>query len=389
VDGGFDHSYASGSPDSGFYIGQCYPCDAVITDVISENNALGYSGTNAGGNLYIVNSVWAHNGAGIVPNTLDTELLPPERETTLKGNVVFGNDNTDATQKPGTYPAFGNGIVIAGGVRNVIENNVVVDHENHGILVTPNLDQNFWFSSDNVVRRNDVIGSGRADLALGGPTGGGNCFEGNNFESSAPFALEALHGCDGLRLPMGYDLTPAMVNLAYVARAPDAPPGMEEIMDQPIPPPQTPIPEGANAPVTPAVDVFDSYDIDLTAIDTPVLDGTIGTFLIEEVTVNESFAAPSAWQLLFGLYGYLLPFVLYAAWTSLAFWDLARRDDASKGAKLVWIAVILLIPFLGVIAYHLVGRSQIPGWLRGAVVGGGLVAYLAILGAGGLLGGII
>jgi hypothetical protein len=137
------------------------------------------------------------------------------------------------------------------------------------------------------------------------------------------------------------------------------------------------------------VDVFDSYDIDLANIDTPVLDGTIGTFLIEEVTVNESFAAPSAWQLLFGLYGYLLPFVLYAAWTSLAFWDLARREDASKGAKLVWIAVILLVPFLGVIAYHLAGRSQIPGWLRGAVVGGGLVAYIAILATGALLGGIL
>ena len=42
--GQFDHSYASGSPDSGFYIGQCNPCHAVITDVVSEYNQLGYSG---------------------------------------------------------------------------------------------------------------------------------------------------------------------------------------------------------------------------------------------------------------------------------------------------------------------------------------------------------
>jgi hypothetical protein len=47
--GRFDHSYASGSPDAGFYIGACNPCDAVITDVLAEHNALGYSGTNAGG----------------------------------------------------------------------------------------------------------------------------------------------------------------------------------------------------------------------------------------------------------------------------------------------------------------------------------------------------
>ncbi|MGH2806903.1 MAG: right-handed parallel beta-helix repeat-containing protein [Actinomycetota bacterium] len=389
VDGGFDHSYASGSADSGIYIGQCHPCDAVITNVISENNALGYSGTNAGGNLYIVDSVWAHNGAGIVPNTLDTELLPPQRETTIKGNVVFSNDDADAPQKPGTYPAFGNGIVVAGGVGNVVENNVVVEHENHGILVTPNLDQNFWFSSDNVVRNNDVNGSGRADLALGGPTGLDNCFENNRFDSSAPFALQSLHGCEGLRLPMGFDLTPATVNLSYVARAPDGPPPMSEIMKQPVAPPQMQMPGGADAPVVPAVDVFESYDIDIASIDKPVLDGTIGTFFIQEVTVNESFAAPSAWQIFFGLYAYLLPFVLYAAWTSLAFWDLARRDDTRRGTRLLWVAMILLIPFLGVVAYHLFGRSQIPGWLRGAVVGGGIVAYVLILGAGALVGGIL
>src|SRR5690606_29212114 len=49
--GQLDHSYASGSPDAGFYIGECFRCDAVIDDVISEHNGLGYSGTNSGGDL--------------------------------------------------------------------------------------------------------------------------------------------------------------------------------------------------------------------------------------------------------------------------------------------------------------------------------------------------
>ena len=52
--GQFDHSYASGSPDAGFYIGQCNPCHAVITDVVAEYNQLGYSGTNSSGDLFIV-----------------------------------------------------------------------------------------------------------------------------------------------------------------------------------------------------------------------------------------------------------------------------------------------------------------------------------------------
>ena len=56
--GQFDHSLRSGSPDAGFYIGECFPCDAVIDDVVSEYNGLGYSGTNSGGDLYIVNSTF-------------------------------------------------------------------------------------------------------------------------------------------------------------------------------------------------------------------------------------------------------------------------------------------------------------------------------------------
>jgi len=46
------------------------------------------------------------------------------------------------------------------------------------------------------------------------------------------------------------------------------------------------------------------------------------------------------------------------------------------------------VPFLGVIAYHVLGRPMLPAWLRAAVVGGGLVAYLVVLGIGALLGGI-
>ena len=51
TDGVFDNVYASGHPDSGIYIGQCYPCNSLIFDNVVEGNALGYSGTNAGGHL--------------------------------------------------------------------------------------------------------------------------------------------------------------------------------------------------------------------------------------------------------------------------------------------------------------------------------------------------
>lgn len=392
VDGVFEHSYASGSPDSGFYIGQCHPCRAIINEVTAVGNSLGYSGTNASGELYIVNSHWLHNRAGIVPNTLDSELLPPQRDTVIAGNFLWANDQTDPVAKEGTFAAYGNGIVIAGGVGNEVHHNFVTDHRKHGILMTPNLDENFWFSSGNVIRDNVIRRSGVADLALAGPAGEDNCFEDNTFGISAPFGLEMLHGCRGLRLPLGWEMSTSMRTIGLQAEAPEGPVPPDEVGAQHVEPLEHEgLPGGPRAPVRPAVDVYDRYDLDPSQVGFPDVQTLVSYDIDDEGVAVETLAGagPNAFQLVFNLYGYLLPFVLYAAWTSLAFWDLARREDGSKASKLAWVAAILLVPFLGVIAYHAFGRSSIPGWLRAAVVGGGLVAYLLVLGLASLAGGII
>lgn len=389
VDGVIEHSYASGGPDSAFYIGQCYPCDAVINDVIAEHSALGYSGTNAGGNLYIVNSLWVNNRAGIVPNTLDTELLPPQREVTVVGNLIIGNDNPDPVVKGGSYAAFGNGILLAGGRENLVERNVILDHDNHGILVSPNIDKNFWFASGNEIRDNSIGGSGRADIALAGPGSIGNCFEGNDHVSSAPFALEVFQDCDGLRLPLGFDLLTASRTIGYYAAAPD---GFElrTVGNQPVPPDQEQMPVAARAVARPAVDVFENYDLDVDAIERPDPRAALEAPLAQEVKlVTAEAGSPGVFQILFGLYAYLMPFVLLAAWVSLSLWDIARREQLGRGAGIGWIAAILLVPFVGVIAYLAAGGSRLPGWMRLVLVAGGLAAYLAILLIGAVVGGIV
>ena len=388
VDGLFEHSYASGSPDSGFYIGQCHPCDAVIDQVVAEHNALGYSGTNAGGNLQIVRSVWRRNWAGIVPNTLDSELLPPFRQVDVVGNLVEANHNRGAPGLPLEWSTFGNGILLAGGNDSRVERNRVVDHTHHGILVTPNLDEHLWTSSGNRVVGNVVEGSGRADLALAAPAGAGNCFQGNQARTSIPVGLQAFQRCEGLRLPLRMDLSTTLASLGQVAEANTGAYPVNRPEDQPAPPPQPQLPGGAGAPVRPAVDVFAAHRVDLARVPLPGPSDQPATVRKEPTVFGVPILAASPWQLVFALYGYLLPFVLYAAWTSLALWDLARRDDLGRGAAIGWIAVILLVPFLGVIAYHVLGRPKLPAWLRAAVVGGGLVAYLVVLGIGALLGGI-
>jgi plastocyanin len=388
VDGLFEHSYASGSPDSGFYIGQCHPCDAVIDGVLAERNGLGYSGTNAGGNLQIVRSTWRRNWAGIVPNTLDSELLPPFRQVDIVGNLVEANHDRSAPGVPLEWGPFGNGIVLGGGNDSRVERNRVRDHVNHGVLVTPNLDEHIWTSSGNRVVDNVVEGSGRADLALAGPAGEGNCFQGNQARTSIPVGLQAFQRCSGLRLPLRMDLSTTLASLGQVAEANTGAYPINRPEDQPAPPPQPQLPEGAGAPVRLAIDVFQEHRVDLARVPVPGAPDQPPTVRKEPTVFGVPILAASPWSLLFTLYGYLLPFVLYAAWTSLALWDLARRDDLGRGAAIGWIAVILLVPFLGVIAYHVLGRPRLPAWLRAAVVGGGLAAYLVVLGIGALLGGI-
>lgn len=180
-DGRFEYSYASGHPDAGFYLGRNHPYEAVVADVVAERNGMGYSGTSTGRDLTIQDSVFRFNMAGIAPNTLDRSD-PPERATRVVGNVVYGNDNRDAPSVDHTYPTFGTGIVLWGGSDNVVEDNLVDNHENYGIVAHHNVAE----PSGNVVRNNVVLDSGRADLALGTPAAAGNEFENNQFATSMP-----------------------------------------------------------------------------------------------------------------------------------------------------------------------------------------------------------
>jgi plastocyanin len=386
-DGLFEHSYASGSPDSGFYIGQCDPCEAVIDGVLAEWNGLGYSGTNASGDLFIINSVWRYNTAGIVPNTLDSELLPPFHDVTIAGNLVHDNDNRLAPMKDAQWSGLGNGILLAGGSTSLVIRNRVVNHLVNGIAVTPNLDTNFWTSSYNRIEGNVVEGSGRADLALAGPAGPGNCFTGNVIDSTLPVGLQALATCDGLRLPLLYELAGSTEQLGRVMEnglglRPDNPVG-----SAPKPGPQENLPGGAEATVSPAVHVFASHQVDLDSIGVPDLPPGLIVDQPKGVTVFGVLMG-SVTSVFFGLYAYLLPFILYAAWVTLALWDLAR-SDRGRGSVIGWSAIVLLVPFVGVMLYYLIGRSQIPGWQRMTLVVGGLAAYLVILVVGAVVGGIV
>jgi hypothetical protein len=301
TEGLIEHSYASGSPDAGFYIGQCYPCDAQINDVVAEFNGLGYSGTNSGGDLYITNSTFRHNRAGLVPNSGSYELCYPGRETVIVGNLVYSNNQPDTPAIDTALLAMGNGILPAGGTHNVIERNRVWDHDRTGIGLVPFPEDDptdvvppasadttpcsetknqpppdpasvpdtvIWNPRDNRVVGNVVEDSRLADLAVGSTediSQARNCFSDNTFTTSAPLKLETLAPCEGAGTG---DWSAGALDLAVLIASVHPP--SQDYKTTPVPGAQENMPDAADAPARPATHPFEKPDVDaITVPDKP------------------------------------------------------------------------------------------------------------------------
>jgi hypothetical protein len=297
VNGQLDHIYAAGSPDAGIYIGECFQCNAVVDHVVSEHNGLGYSGTNSGGNLLIINSTFRFNRAGIVPNSGSYELCYPNRETTIVGNLVYSNNQADTPAIDVALLAMGNGILVAGGVRNVIERNQVWDHDKSGIGAVPFLEEDpndelptqaewdltceqqkeqaptdpggpiLWDAQQNRVTGNVLSDNRVADLLLASAGTDlstlGNCFTDNTFTTSRPNALEALAPCDGMG---SGDWKDGEYDIASWLGETHPPSVDWQTAPLPALEPQEQMSDAASAPAHPAIDVPTSVDLDAIAV---------------------------------------------------------------------------------------------------------------------------
>src|SRR6266702_1644369 len=323
VMGQFDHDYAAGHPDSGFYIGQCHPCHAIIADVISEGNALGYSGTNAGGDLVIRDSIWRNNMSGITPNTLDSEKYPPEDGTTIINNLIENNSNYNAPTGKSEYPSIGNGIVIAGGNNNVIVGNRINGHIYYGVRIVPHF-----------LQTTHACGSLLAYAGGGDPSVTVILFD--HFMQISQGRVKIADWKKGIE--------PA------------------DAKNQPGMPDTTIDPQGIFTPIEGKPDMT----ISATTISPGITLGGLGL-------ANPFF------EVLLGFYAYFLPLALYGAWISVATWDIVRRTDLKDRARIGWMAVVYLIPVLGPLAYFLFGKSEISRNIRLALAIGAPLVYLVLL----------
>jgi hypothetical protein len=243
VSGYFKNIYASGFNDSGVYVGACRDCQALVDHALMERNALGYSGTNAGGHLVVQNSTFRNNGIGIGPSSFANDDLPPpqdgacdsgqntsplptfaatdiQRCTIFQNNIVSGNNNLTTPANATLMGApWGVGVEWPGIYADLVQNNTISGNVNFGILAFeapnpfPPTAQTIYFQvSGNKFAGNKLTNNGTrkggADIGLeGGALGSmqstNNCFSGNTFKTSDPASIEGTWGCQNATTPNG------------------------------------------------------------------------------------------------------------------------------------------------------------------------------------------
>ena len=241
--GRFDHVYASGSPDSGIYIGACSPCHALVRDSVAEHNQVGYEATNAGGDVSVLDNLWRNNRVGVEIDSLRKEPSFPQHGSTLMSNRIV--DNNDRVAPRSTEGGFGAGVAINGGSGNVVEDNLVVGHSEVGIIV---LDSPDSVATNNTVRANR-LGSNAVALALQTANGlsQGNCFEDNRSTGRVESAPAGLQAATGRSCASQVKVSAGRLRLL-------SPPPQVDYRTVPAPPPQPIMPAAAaTAPARPAV----------------------------------------------------------------------------------------------------------------------------------------
>jgi parallel beta-helix repeat protein len=219
---GFHHG------DSAFYVGET-PCDSktwtnhgtapapcqkkprwtLLKNDSSYENVLGYSGTNSK-YVRIVESNFYNNGAGIVPNTLDSEGFEPNGWNVFEKNNVFWNNYnyflTGAKFKTVSgglgelagatinYPT-GVGVILYGSANTIVRKNNVFGNYKWGISSFSGPGETFIANEGNdaVNINNQIVENnlGREGLDPNGEwdlwndgTGGGNCWSANSANST-------------------------------------------------------------------------------------------------------------------------------------------------------------------------------------------------------------
>jgi hypothetical protein len=153
--GTWNKTYASNFNDSGYYIGACQQvCNQTMTGAWAEFNALGYSGSNSGGQLVVKNSEFDNNETGFSTNSQNGDNPPPQdgscpgngvsRITHTHSCWVFMNNYVHDNNNPNVPAAgsaaagpVGTGMSVSGGRNDTITGNRFVNNKAWGVIFVP------------------------------------------------------------------------------------------------------------------------------------------------------------------------------------------------------------------------------------------------------------
>jgi Periplasmic copper-binding protein (NosD) len=190
----FTRNATSGSHDAGIYVGDSVDANAVVTNNLSWDNALGILIRHSHKVVLSHNKVWG--------NCLGVFLLSDieaggSGHITVQHNRVSANNNVCPNFEGFLPDLGGGGIVLAGSQHDIIFQNVVTDNRGNTlfsggiVLITntlPNPDQSFDVSKDNLVALNRLSGNEPADIVTDAASTP-NVFVRNRCDTSIPDGL--------------------------------------------------------------------------------------------------------------------------------------------------------------------------------------------------------
>jgi hypothetical protein len=154
--GTWDETYVSNFNDSGYYIGACQQmCNQTLDHGWAQYNALGYSGTNSGGQLVIENSQFDRNEDGFDTNSQNNDDWPSPQDGACPHNGlspiththscwVFMHNNVHDNNNPYVPAAgaaaagpVGTGMSVSGGRDDTIMDNTFSNNGAWGTIFVP------------------------------------------------------------------------------------------------------------------------------------------------------------------------------------------------------------------------------------------------------------
>jgi hypothetical protein len=255
-------SYASGSADSGFYVGQCKNCDVLVANNVAERNAIGFENANASDSVVIAGNRFSNNRVGMTLISNYQEAFVPQRKNSVVANLVAGNDASDSPAH--ADGAFGIGVGIAGGQDNSFRANLIANNPGGGVILSSTEDlpaTGNTFADTYQANSIDVINASSARAPASG-----NCFQGGISLTALPAQTDGVEwfaepGCtqstqpsaalpDNLRVPQG---------LSFLkVPAPHAQPGIADVKSQPGRVPESPRLPDLDQLTTPSLDYLAS-----------------------------------------------------------------------------------------------------------------------------------